>query len=411
MGSIPKISRPYLKQPLSPAQQEQAQHDDALDRQRAEADDYTPGTVEMSPEERAVAEKEKRELAELLRATRPTRPPRERSAPESLSSHNITDFSEVAPERIPDVEPAPAVEAPEVVPAPVLSPAEQEAAQTELQLLEAEIQALQEEQRAAERANAEELKRLKSDADTKLNLIRLKRIEAEGRAHDARQAAGQAELAARSVAAEHMVQQNLLREHAGVAAQRVEFAKTFAPLIENAKRVVADVRAFNHKNGSTLRRLAGLSGWKNVNAAWPVELRLKFQSQVILPAEELVRHLDTILMFNSRGENLVVAEAEEALRHWAPGAHVADISMHVGRLGSDDVMRNLRNAFEALNLRYSAIEEQGREYVGQPIPEVIVLLPGSARQGAVEDILAKNTPQQQTHVTGMGVIDPSDRNF
>jgi hypothetical protein len=415
MSPTPKIGRPR-----SLHEREQQEIAEAVERHAQELEDQALSKpLDLSPEEIATAEREKRELIEELKATRPAKPGPERGAPESLSSHPISDIGGHAPERIADVEDTLPVE-PEVVRTPVLSVEEQEAALSELALLEQEVAALEAERVAAERASAAQLKAIKTDTDVKLALIAKKRKEAEARAKEAREAAARAELADRALAAQREAEANRQRRQATAEEQRralldarplLDDKRTFGDILSTAKRVVKQIATINKQIGPGLRSLAALAAWEDTPTHWPVDLRKKMGSEVILPARELVRIIDNYFREDA-GATANIRLAEQLLQTWRPGDPIATL---MGELGvvNDDALRYIGEQATRISTRFEEIEVEGKAYVasGDPVPEVVILLPHETRIAEREYMKTKHLHStQQTHAQlDIGSTSPADR--
>jgi hypothetical protein len=384
------------KKPISIDTREQAEHEAQLDRERTEADE--PQLGNLTPAEMAREEAEKAMMLADLRQTRPAKPGQERSAPESLTSRRITDFSEVAPEVLHDflIEPL----APE--PRPALLALDVRA---ELELVEQEVAALEAERKAAEQANAEQIQRLRADTDARLALIRAKRAEADRKLKDAMQDAAAVELAERAQAAQRQAQQNRERESTNVLEQRKDLASKLQPLIATAKQTLKEVRQLDTQHGGAIRKIAALNGWKNVNANWPVELRLKMQNRVITPAIELVRILNNCVRDDADPAK-TIASAEHLLATWRPGDPVAQITHEVSTI-NPDLVRHVRNELVELNHRLADIEAQGAPYEIEPTAEVVVLLDRDIRLGLKEKLIGKYAHAHQQEIAD-GISDGLD---
>jgi hypothetical protein len=370
MGS-PKIGRPR-----SIDQQEQDRLQARLDKERAEAtEECQPSQIELSAEEKSAEEREKRLLLEALRETRPAKPQPEKSAPETVSSRLITDWSERAPERIADLEPEPA---------PAVSEEEPVAQHfsADVAQLDDEINELEQQRLAALRMRDAGMVKVKETADTALAILARKRAEAEARRKEAAEDAAAQALHDRSRAAAKAALENQRREQASLQAQRAEFAQTFQPLIDRAKKTIEAIRALDKEHGKALRRLAELQAWADAPSVWPIPLRKKFQA-VVLQARELVHFINNILVTGPANEHPVIYDAENALRTWTPKSMVAEITMHVSRL-NEDTVRYAREQLAEVAEKYAAIEAEGKAYVatGNEPPEVIVLLPHEDRLAA-----------------------------
>jgi hypothetical protein len=348
-------------------------------------DEYIAPQLPLSSEEIAQEEREKRELLEALQTSRPGRPRPDRAAPESLSSR-ITHLADDAPAPIvhdEDEEPVAAGPAPELV-----------EAQAELAALEEEISVLQAEQRAAETASQAELAKLRAETDLKLAAIRSRRDAAERQAKRAREAEAGMALAARAEAAERLAKRNEELERGAFEQKQAAVAERLQPLIKQARRVLAELRAIDREHGDTLRKLAGLGGWKNAPATWPVELRLKFQTEIILPAAELAKMLSVSL--SDIGIVKRIDEAQRAIE--VAGEHgIADVAFEIG-CANDDLVRALRVGISEINSRYEAIEERGIALAQATPPEVVVLVSGEDRRAAKSDLIYRGlTSRKPTH--------------
>jgi hypothetical protein len=347
-------------------------------------DEYVAPQIQLTAEEIATEEREQRDLIEALRSSRPGRPRPDRSAPESLSSR-ITSLVDDAPAPIVHDEEEPVA----VEPAPELVQA-----QADLAALEEEISVLQAEQKAAETASAAELAKLRAATDTQLAAIRVKRDAAESQAKRAREAEGGMALASRAEAAERLARKNSDLEKASFEAKQAAVRERLEPLIRQAKRVLAELRTLDREHGETLRKLAGLGGWKNAPATWPVELRLKFQTEIILPATELAKMLAVSL--SDIGIVKRIEEAERAISD--AGEHgIADIVFEIGAV-NDDLLRHLRTGISELNMRFESIEQRGVALAQGAPPEVVVLVSGEERRAAKSDLIYRGlTSRKPTH--------------
>jgi hypothetical protein len=380
---------PRIGAPRDPHEREQERIAAEVERREAALDEqaYHTKTVELSPAEIAQEERERRELAALLKETRPAKPRQERGAPESLSSHPISDIGGYAPERIADV--ADVEAEPVTITPPALDPVQ---AQTALSLIEEEIAVLKAERQAAEKASAEELKKIKATADLALAQIGRRQAEMEAKAHDARQAAARIELADRATAASREARANKQRASAGLDEKRKVFAETFQPLITTAKRVLREIAALNKQSGTALRELGALAGFDDTPTSWPTELRMKFRDQVIRPAREVVSHLDNCLTREDEDSpRYTVKRAEAMLTSWYPGAHMATLTMYLSRV-NDDLLGSIRDQITTINDRFTMIEAQGQAYIssGEVVPEVIVMLNEGIRQDLKQHLIQKH---------------------
>jgi len=399
MGRFSTSNQPSRQgQPISPDARDQQAHEAKIDTDRAEIE-YHPKHLALSPEEIAAEEREKRELAALLKETRPAKPGPERSAPETLSSHPITDISEVAPERIPE---------------PVIEPSRldalEQAEEELLSLAQQEAESLDAELRAFEEKSALEMARLKKAGEARRLEIRAKQEAARLKIAKERAAALPSEIAQKAKTVLRDAEANRTRRDAGLDAQRAEFAQSWTPLLQAAKTAVAEVRQLDKVFGPSLREMAGIAAFIDTNSAWPTELRMKLRDQCILPARALVRMLDNYTTSDQQEcPRDVVKKAEAMLQYWTPGTPVAYLRQMLTYINSDTV-RYIRERIKEINDRFEVIEAQGLEFVrsGEVVPEVVVMLNEEIRQDLKATMIHKHLRDPlPTHAAGMGNPLPS----
>jgi hypothetical protein len=389
---------PNIGRPRSFEEREQQQIEADIEARETELDEQAASKpLSLSPEEIATLEREKQELAEELKATRPARPGRERSAPESLSSHPIVDISEVAPSR--EVEVPPASSRFDVV----------EAAEAELlALAEDESASLDEELRAYEEKTAVEMARLREAGEAKRREIRARQDEQRALIAKERAAARPAELAQKAKTATREAEANRTRESAPLVAQRAEFAQSWEPLMTAAKETVAAVTRIDRKEGVAIRELAALAAFIDTPSNWPIELRQKMGKDCIMPSREVMRLLDNYRL--EPGQRMdsprdVIAQAERMLATWRPGTPVANLKQMLSYINADTV-RHITAECQQILDRFEIIERQGKEYIASgAVPPEVTINPATERirREAKEDHLFRNlTDPRDTYATGIG---------
>jgi hypothetical protein len=386
---------PRLGQGLSLEAREQQKIEADIDARERKLDD----AALMTPEERAVAEAEKAELAELLRQTRPPKPAPERSAPETLSSHPIVDISDHAPERIPEV----VVESSRL---DVVEEAEQELlarAQDEAESLDAEL-------REYEQKSAIEMARMKQAGDAKRFEIRAKQEAALARIAAERKAALPAQISKQAKRATVDAAANREREQSSLAGQRLAISEEWTPLLQAAKKTVAEVTALDKVFGEGLREMASMTAFTDTNSKWPTELRQKFGQQVVLPAREVVKLLNNYASTDRQDSPRdVIKQVERLMASWTPGTPVANLRQLLSYINSDTI-RYLSEQIDEINRRFEIVEAQGKAYIasGAVPAEIVILLEGPARVEQKQYMLDKHLRSQaQTHaIIDVGSVKP-----
>jgi hypothetical protein len=387
---------PNIGRPRSLDEREQQQIEADIEARETELDEQAASKpLNLSPEEIATLEREKQELAAELKATRPARPGRERSAPESLSSHPIVDISEVAPAR--EIE---------VVAASSRLDALESAEQELIALEREESASLDEELRAFEEKTAIQMARLREVGEAKRSEIRARQQEQRAIIEKERKAALPAQIAAKAKTATREAEANRTRESAPLLAQRAEFAQSWAPLMATARKTITEITALDRAFGSGLREMSSMTAFSDTPSSWPTDLRQKFGQQVVMPAREVVRILDNYARPAGSVQDCprdLIAQAERLLQTWRPETPVANLRHLVSHVNADTV-RFLSAEIDQINARFEVIAAQGKEYVasGEVPAEVVVLLNQEARLDMKERHLTKhlrNTRQTQAEGT------------
>jgi hypothetical protein len=352
--------------------------------------------LDLSPAEIEALEREKAELAEELKATRPARPGRERSAPESLSSKPITDFSEVAPSR--EVEVAAAADSR----LDVLESAEQEL----IALEQDESASLDAELRAFEEKSALEMARIREAGEVKRAEIRKRQEEQRAVIERERKAALPTQLAQQAKVALREAEANRTREAAPLLAQRAEFAASWEPLLQAAKKTVTQVTALDKAFGPSLREMASMAAFIDTPSSWPTELRQKFGQQVVMPAREVVRLLDGYAILEKQDvPRDIIRQAEAMLASWRPGTPTANLRQLLSYINAD-MVRHLSAEIDQINARFEILEAQGKAYVASgevPNEVTINLNTERIRREAKEDHIFRGLHEpRQSHATGIG---------
>jgi hypothetical protein len=370
---------------------------DIEQREQALDDAALSKPLDLTPEEKASLEREKAELAEQLRSTRPARPGPERSAPESLSSHPITDFSEVAPAReVEVVEPSRRLDALEQAESELLALAQEEA-----ESLDAEL-------RAFEEKTALEMARLREAGDAKRAEIRRRQEEQRALIAKERAAARPAELAQKAQTATREAELNRTRAAGPLEAQRAEFAQSWEPLMKAAKETVAAITKIDRKEGVAIRELAALAAFIDTPSTWPLELRQKMGKDCIMPSRELVKLFENYRLEPGQRQDSprdVIAQAERMLAAWRPGTPVANLRQLVSYI-NEDTVRYITAECQTILDRFEVIEAQGKAYVatGEVPPEVTINenTEKIRREGKESLIYRGMKDPRQTQAAGMG---------
>jgi hypothetical protein len=396
--SIPSQPASYV----SPEENERRKVEaDTEAREMALDDAALSQPLDLTPAEIAAAEQEKAQLLEELKQTRPAKPGRpERSAPESLSSHPISDIDGHAPER----------EVVEIVETPRLDVVE-DAEEELLSLAQQEAESLDAELREYEQRSALEMARLREAGEAKRTDIRAKQEAARQRIAKERAAARPAELAQKAQIATREAAANRTREAGPLVAQRAEFAQSWEPLLTTAKETVAAVTKIDRKEGVAIRELAALAAFIDTPSSWPIELRQKMGKDCIMPSREVMKLLDNYRL--EPGQRMdsprdVIAQAERMLATWRPGTPVANLRQLVSYINAD-VVRYITAECQQILDRFEIIEAQGKEYIasGAVPPEVVISTATEQirREGKEAHLFKNLTSTRPTHASDMGEIE------
>jgi hypothetical protein len=389
---------PIIGRPRSLQEREQQEAEAAIDAREAALDEAASSKpLDMSPEEIEALTREKQELAELLRTTRPAKPKPERSAPETISSRPITDFSDVAPERQVEV-----VEEPSTVVA--------EAEEELLALAQDAAESLDAELREYERQSAIEMTRMQKAGDAKRAEIRNRQEELLAKIAKERKAALPAEISKQAKRATVDAAANREREQSSLAGQRLAISEEWTPLLQAAKKTVAEVTALDKVFGEGLREMASMTAFTDTNSKWPTDLRQKFGQQVVLPAREVVKLLNNYSRTDQQDSPRdVIRQVEQLFASWTPGTPVANLRQLLSYVNAD-MVRHLSEQIDEINRRFEMIEAQGKAYIasGAVPAEIVILLEGPARIEQKEYMLSKHLHgKQQTHaVLDVGSVKP-----
>jgi hypothetical protein len=384
---------PKIGQGLSLEAREQQKIEADIERREQALDEQAASKpLNLSPAEIEALEREKAELAEELKATRPARPGRERSAPESLSSHPIVDISEGAPSR--EIE---------VVAASSRLDALESAEQELIALEREESASLDEELRAFEEKTAIQMAHLREAGEAKRSEIRKRQEEQRALIAKERAAALPTQLAQKAKSATREAAANRTRESAPLLAQRAEFAESWEPLLKAARKTVTEVTALDKAFGDSLREMASMTAFSDTPSSWPTDLRQKFGQQVVMPAREVVRLLDSYAIHGKEDTpRSIIVQAERMLASWHPGTPVANLCQLLSYVNAD-MVRHLSVEIDQINTRFEVIAAQGKEYVasGEVPAEVVVLLNQETRLGMKERHLTKHLhTTRQTQAEG-----------
>jgi len=333
---------------------------EVIEEPKAVLDPVREPEVEMTAEEIAVAEREKAQLlAELLAkaaAKRTERPPAE---PVSVSE----------PIFIP--------------PTPEL-----QAMAADVNEIDAEIEALEQQNAAMVKARAEAVAADEATHKARVAALNEKRNAAAAEAKRLREIAAGAELAARAEQAKALAAREYEREQGSIAEKTAALVERMRPVVDRARAVEAELKQIAEQHKPTLSMLA-MQTWRDIPAEWVGPLWAEYSDKVIGAADKRLRELRTML----DGLKLNIAVAEKLMaRGWSDDqSQRQDVNEVLRDLGyCVDYVRAVREGLTELNDRLSSIHERGEHIAPQAQrPEVKILITAEEREQVMFDMQMK----------------------
>jgi hypothetical protein len=226
------------------------------------------------------------------------------------------------------------------------------AATAAVESADAEITALEQEQKALDRERAEALKVEQAAHQAKLDALNQKRATAEAEARRLRQVQAGVELAARVRVQEAEAVREREREQASADEERAARAARVQPLLDQAVAVRAELTALNQRYRPMLETLVRLT-WQDTPSAWPNALRVEYNNTIPSAAENLLRalSLQSCTTWIPAGEKIVDGIVTD-------GQQIAETIHYLGYLNSD-LLRGIREQIADLNERLASLHERG----------------------------------------------------
>jgi hypothetical protein len=420
-------------------------------------DNPNRGTVPMTPEQRAAAERERADIVARMKADAPVGdggPKARRLGKRSEMPADVGDYEppvDVAPADMsveddlkqfrtaPVVMSADEIEAEEKIKAAMLSELRQKAtterapAETEpvletvpsQALLDAndavaqadqELADLEAHEKALAAWHAESRAKEAVEHKQKLDALKAKRDAAEAEAKRLKTIQAGAELSARRQAVENAATLERRREKSAQDEKNAALVARMKPTIDLANATLVELRQIQRDHIEDLNALAEMS-WRSTPSTWPLDLRKRFEREIVHVAARLHRELSNNVVSYTK----LAVEAEKLMKGgWQnDGGFNARVNQMVHDLHycNADQAPYFRNAIANLNDSLSKIEESGAHLTGEQgevvvdaghqalrerqmnrVPELGPDRAFTAREGASSEV---GSGHQQTHaVTG-----------